>query len=446
MMDEQAELDEMARESMFALNRENGMTENEARELEVSVLQEPAGGMESESETLQRIYKGMTGEEAEELTQMGDVNPESKDLESKFDGTIYMDGTLSNDKLSAEDQSEPEIDISGEQGQGQDYQDFFARLIDSMAQIVGPDTELGSRLSDFADELEGNNVDGEQFRSDVDPDYYDLNKLNQSESGRDTVPFVEKGQDPESDRENITDQKPELHLPKEQKDAVSRQLLKFGEDDAKSDDKLNDLQQDVISPVRKKLFKDTMDQFRADPIAWKDGSPQKQRCADEHLGVLRGLETYNRAAKECIQETYSDDPEKMQQAIKGLERTMEAMVMPIYDVTYQNDKNYNFLSDKDKQELDNMHFDGMDVSYSEFAAKKDHKFDPLAMYANAGLDDPIESGKQAGEPESGSTKKGTDKPLESKSKPKDRGAEAEQEFASQLEKFKEQQSGLSISL
>lgn len=416
----------------------------------------------------------MSESEAEELAQMGDIDPQPKGPESMGPGLDEMvHAGIKPPSEFSDDHSDPEQEINPEtesidpetesidpENPTDNYHNFFARLIGGMAQIVGPDTELGSRLSDFADELEGSDADAEQFRSDIDPDYHDLNKLDKlngsgsKTDARDTVPFVEKGQDPKSDRENITEPESELraHITKEndrtmsdlaRKDVISKTFLTAG--------KTGDLggMPDMMSSMKKELFDDTLDKS-VGVDAWEDGSPQKQHCADTHMGMMRGLETYGRTARECIQETYSDDPEKMHQAMTGLERTMDALVPQAYDAVYQDNKGFDFLSERDRQELDAMHFDGVDVKYSEFAAKKDglNKHDDLAMYGNAGLDDPIEADKTGG-PEPGLDAKGADKPSGSKSKPgpiTDRRADAEREFASQLAKFKEQQSGLSISL
>ena len=473
-MDEQAQLDEMARESMFALNRENGMSEEEAKELEASTFESvqesvSANDLDTEAQKLQDTFAGMSESEAQELAQMGDIDPQSKDPESMGPGLDKMGyaGIKPPSGFSdGSDRSEQKVDTPEESesidpnAPTNNYHNFFARLIGGMAQIVGPDTELGSRLSDFASELEGSDADAEQFRSDIDPDYYDLNKLDKlngsgsKTDARDTVPFVEKGQDPESDRENITEPESELraHITKEndrtmsdlaRKDVLSETFLTAG--------KTGDLggMPDMMSSMKKELFDDTLDKS-VGVDAWEDGSPQKQHCADTHMGMMRGLETYGRTARECIQETYSDDPEKMHQAMTGLERTMGALVPQAYDAVYQDNKGFDFLSERDKQELDAMHFDGVDVKYSEFAAKKDglDKHDDLAMYGNAGLDDPLEADKTGG-PDPGLDDKGADKPSGFKSKPgpiTDRRADAEREFASQLAKFKEQQSGLSMSL
>jgi hypothetical protein len=472
-MQEQAQLDEMARESMFALNRENGMSEKEAKELEASTFESMQGAvsandLDTEAQKLQDTFAGMSESEAQELAQMEDIDPQSKGPESMGPGLDKMGYAGINppsEFSDGSDRSEQKVDTPEESesinlnAPTNNYHNFFARLIGGMAQIVGPDTELGSRLSDFASELEGSDADAEQFRSDIDPDYYDLNKLNGSGSktdARDTVPFVEKGQDPKSDRENMMDQKPEselrAHITKEndrtmsdlaRKDVLSETFLTAG--------KTGDLggMPDMMSSMKKELFDDTLD-HSVGVDAWEDGSPQKQHCADTHMGMMRGLETYGRTARECIQETYSDDPEKMHQAMTGLERTMGALVPQAYDAVYQDNKGFDFLSERDRQELDAMHFDGVDVKYSEFESKKDglDKHDDLAMYGNAGLDDPLEADKTCG-PEPGLDKKGADKPSGSKSKPgpiTDRRADAEREFASQLAKFKEQQSGLSMSL
>lgn len=445
MMDEQAELDEMARESMFALNRENGMSEEEARELDSSFLRGPdlQSGPDSESETLQRIYKGMTGEEADELTQMGDVSPDKP--MSSFKGTIYTDGTLDE---SPESQSEPAIDMSG--NQSQNYQDFFARLINSMAQIVGKDTELGSKLSNFANELEGKDINAEQYRSDVDPAYYDLNKLHDDEEQGQK----DRDKDLENDQEIGSEKEKGIEPDRESSDSHRG----VSESDIESIKSKLPLSKEALSEDFAKLGAPGADMSGYDKLA--DGmcnglekavsgldmndDSQKQESADKHMNLIRGLNAYDQVAKDCIQDTYKDDLDKMQQAMTGLERTLETMVPKAYDAVHEDDKKFDLLSDADKKELDDLKFDGLDMKYSEYTAKKDSadksKSDDLDLFGNAGLDDPLESDNKS----KSESKKDLGKSVGSK--PKDRGAEAEQAFASQLEKFREQQNGLSMSL
>ena len=94
-IDEQAQLDEMALESLFALNRENGMSEEEAKELEASTFESmqesvSANDLDTEAQKLQDTFAGMSESEAQELAQMGDIDPQSKDTESMGPGLDKM--------------------------------------------------------------------------------------------------------------------------------------------------------------------------------------------------------------------------------------------------------------------------------------------------------------------------------------------------------------------
>ena len=100
-------------------------------------------------------------------------------------------------------------------------------------------------------------------------------------------------------------------------------------------------------------------------------------------------------SKETIEKMYADNPSEKEQALTGLRKTMGVMIGMGYDMTYENNRDFNFLSDADKTELDNMKFEGIDMTYSDYVANRDGVAKPdaseLDMYANAGIDDALDT-------------------------------------------------------
>lgn len=467
----QVEEENMALESMRMLNREQGMDEEEALALE----QELYGGGVSESEILSE--NSVQADSVADMTADTMTNPSPVQNVSP---------------------TEPERQSDVQ------YSNFFARLINGVSQMVGPETELGAKLNEFANELEGKDATSEQFKDSVNEyGYHDFNELSEadladkpegvvsSNTGEksdvqdDTVGFVPKGEDPESDfeskmktddgvdlgygslglkesqlRTDITEKNDKVMSDFAREGVLSEGFLKAGEEHADMS-----AMNDMISDMRKELDQDTFDQM-VGIDAYDDGSPQKQHCADTHMGMMRGLKTYNDTAKECIEQTYADDPEKKEQAINGLKRTMQNLVPTAWDTCYDNNKRYGFLSESDKKELESMEFVGFQVDYADYeeymddkAIKRDFEHSKELsekseqdMYANAGLDDQLEADKPYDEPDKSSkSDKSEDKALDkgagkSEKSHRDRGAQAESLFGDQLKKFAQQENSMSISL
>lgn len=494
-MDSQAESNAMALESMRMLNREQGMDEEEALALE------------------QELYGGMVPG-----PDVSSENGVSQDVGAEFNVQQDPVADMTLDTMSDQNPVQDTLPTDPAEQQNPGYSNFFARLVNGVAQMVGPETELGMKLNDLANELEGKDATSEQFKDSVNEyGYHDFNELSEDNladkpegtmagksqdglSGNpdvdpnadpDTVPFVPKGTDPKADRQNavpgdvesgtgikadtpypldkndpesesklrtdITDKNDKIMSDFARQNVLSESFLKAGADDPDMSCMSN-----MIGSMRQELDQDTFDQM-VGIDAYDDGSPQKQHCADTHMGMMRGLKAYNDTAKECIEKTYADDPAKKEQAMNGLKRTMQELVPTAYDTCYDNDKRYDFLSESDKKELDSMEFTGVDVKYSDYTQHMDAKAmqERLAMsmesgsvqpgssgeqdlYANAGLDDQIEKSEDTPD-------KSEDKALDkgagkSEKSHRDRGAQAESLFGDQLKKFAQQENSVGLSL
>lgn len=352
-MQEYQEAEQMAQESMDALNEEQGVVLEPASEPDLS----------DSSEIV----------ESEELAD--DIN----------------------DNIVVEPESASVQELT--------YNNIFAKFIGSFANMVGPDTELGKKLSDFADSLDDNgSLPASQEQTDA-PLYHDLNDPDVVEF----IPADNKTEDKDKEDPNDdlqadkSDETSEMPYRKNITSYMTTGLsgvarltaedgvfLKAGQSDANMDY----IREDLCDIIRKDVDADTLDQTVGFD-AWDDGSPQKQHAADVHMSVMRGFQAYNDTAKETIEKMYADNPSEKEQALTGLRKTMGVMAGMGYDMTYENNRDFNFLSDADKIELDNMKFEGIDMTYSDYVANRDGVAKPdaseLDMYANAGIDDALDT-------------------------------------------------------
>lgn len=124
------------------------------------------------------------------------------------------------------------------------------------------------------------------------------------------------------------------------------------------------------------------------------GDTQKANVANAYMNVMRGISAYDTKAKETIDLKYADDPEMKEKALTGLGNMMQQTVADGYNMVGQADRIHNCLSDADRQELNNMSFTGVSLSYSDYQdLQQSHAYDAgsyspeEAMYGEAGLQD-----------------------------------------------------------
>lgn len=96
------------------------------------------------------------------------------------------------------------------------------------------------------------------------------------------------------------------------------------------------------------------------------GPEVQEQTAESYMSMMHGVQAYNDAAVQAIQEKYADDPRGMARATNGLAKTMRNMVGDAFDLLKDDDAALGFLSPEDKVELDQMSFTGVNVKYSEY--------------------------------------------------------------------------------
>lgn len=91
----------------------------------------------------------------------------------------------------------------------------------------------------------------------------------------------------------------------------------------------------------------------------------KTLMADSYMRMMSGLNSYDTGAKETIATEYVDDMEKQEKATRGLGKTLRTVTAPIYDSLKQMDKKYHFLSDEQKETLNNYQLTGV-TNYNDY--------------------------------------------------------------------------------
>lgn len=308
----------------------------------------------------------------------------------------YQDATLSDQTLQQDGSGVTEI--QGEIGetlgseQSQDFSNLLARFVDKVANFVGKDTSFGLKLSEMAKSLEGD-VSGAEALSDQvgtiqnAPQYHDLNHLGQD------------GISASSEAESALTIHNREVMSEAGREGVNSGFLA---DIANADNNTLNSVSDTVDDMAKDLETSTVNNM-AGVDAWEENSPQKQELSDKHMSFIRGIQSFNDAAKSEIETQFANDPEKMQESMNGLERFMGAVVPKAYDTLYDNNKMFGFLSESDKAELSCMNFEGV-MNYADYANQRDMQsggfsdigMEDASMYANAGIDDALGVGQDAG--------------------------------------------------
>ena len=109
-------------------------------------------------------------------------------------------------------------------------------------------------------------------------------------------------------------------------------------------------------------------------LAGTGQTPELQaQTADSYMAMMHGVQAYNDAAVQAIQEKYANDPRGMARATNGLAKNMRVMVTDAFNLLKDDDGALGFLSEADKAELDQMSFTGVNVKYSEYEKGMDLK-------------------------------------------------------------------------
>lgn len=289
---------------------------------------------------------------------------------------------------AATEQLEPEVDpmVTEQQAESENtnkFADVCANLFQKLANIFGEDTAIGEKLQEVADNIRGNYAE-------------DARKVQeealQAQSGADTATNTDSNATTEAASDEYVPTAEERLQRKEAEDYSNQNMRENAQLVARNDEFLD--MADATSKdfshmdngmvvMGERLQEDTM--ARLAPV--DAGAKEKSECANNYMTMMRGIKTYNDTALDEISERYKDDPEKLETAKQGLGNLMTRATGNAYAMIGGDNKQWDFLSEKDVQELDSMKLQGVDMTYSEYVKDRglqlESEKDDMSMYANA---------------------------------------------------------------
>lgn len=219
----------------------------------------------------------------------------------------------------------------------------MAPILETVGKVVGKDTDLGKSLIGFSDTLK--HVDGSGTTS--------------SKTG---------GKDNTDVTTDITSSAKSLSSAKSTD--ITTAMKNNGVNIAKQGTLLNiaetpesELQVSKgISEESVKALETTMNEKAVNGSLDEE---TKTLMADSYMRMMSGLNSYDTGAKETIATEYVDDTEKQEKATRGLGKTLRTVTAPIYDSLKQMDEKYHFLSDEQKETLNNYQLTGV-TNYNDY--------------------------------------------------------------------------------
>lgn len=329
-------------------------------------------------------YSADTYQDAMNLPADKMQNPAAMTLEHQSETMPENDATVNKD--TAKDvSSENTKDVTTEKK----YNNIFASMFHKVAIVFGPDSAIGSKFEEVANQLEdryGTNAHVVQQEamearmqrgngsiatdaSNVKTTSAEAETQGAKSKSEDYIPTVEK----QSSREEQLEASNE-HM-KESAD------LAVSDDDFLSMKDAKDSKFQVMTSsmnvMGRELQMDSAVRLTPDDATAEDYSD----VANNYMTMARGVKAYNDEALKGINEKYKDDPEKLETAKAGLGNLMNHVSENMYGIIGDSNKMNNFLSEADKKELDNMHLQGVTTTYSDYV--KEHQLEPEK---NTGLD------------------------------------------------------------
>lgn len=218
----------------------------------------------------------------------------------------------------------------------------MAPILETVGKVVGKDTDLGKSLIGFSDKLK--QVDGSgtalktggKDNTDVTTDITSSAKSLSSAKSTDITTAMK------NNGVNIAKQGTLLNIAEtpESELQVSKGI---SEESVKA----------LETTMNEKAVNGSLDE------------ETKTLMADSYMRMISGLNSYDTGAKETIATEYVDDTEKQEKATRGLGKTLRTVTAPIYDSLKQMDEKYHFLSDEQKETLNNYQLTGV-TNYNDY--------------------------------------------------------------------------------
>lgn len=290
---------------------------------------------------MQQVREQLNEEEL--LQENGDITP-------VFNKETAPDAT--SQTVDSQEQVQPTL--SETELNKTEFTNGFAKIFSVLANVVGKDTGLGMKLQEFAVDIQtqedvSNGVDGAV--------------LDGAKSGAALGAAVSGAQPAKTLEQAMATQATTQDMASEATAAVRDGLL---EDMAMSNPKTD--YSNLQSSMRVMGHNLSMDATLR--TGYMDSDETDTRSVSEnYMDMMRGLKSYNDTALQEIETVYADNPEGKANATKGLGNMMQAAVGTGYDIVLDSNKTFDFLSESDRQELNDMTFAGVtqDFASAEFA-------------------------------------------------------------------------------
>lgn len=322
-------------------------------------------------------YSADTYQDAMNLPADKMQNPAAMTLEHQSETMPENDATVNKD--TAKDvSSENTKDVTTEKK----YNNIFASMFHKVAIVFGPDSAIGSKFEEVANQLEdryGTDAHVVQQEAMEARMQRGNGSIATDASNVKTTSAEAETQDAKSKSEDYVPTA-EKQSSREEQLKASNEHMKESADLAVSDDDFLSMKDakdskfqvmtSSMNVMGRELQMDSAVRLTPDDATAEDYSD----VANNYMTMARGVKAYNDEALKGINEKYKDDPEKLETAKAGLGNLMNHVSENMYGIIGDSNKMNNFLSEADKKELDNMHLQGVTTTYSDYV--KEHQLEP----------------------------------------------------------------------
>lgn len=285
----------------------------------------------------------------------------------------------------------PDVDVkvTEQQESAKDTKQFsnvFAKLFHTLASAFNKDSEIGTKLEEVAEQLD----------STYGQDPYEVQSEALAENNMSTEQDITK-----SDSDVYV---PTIEEQKERQEALDvsngnmrRSAMLVASNDefvsmANAKDKDFTHMTADIQVMGMRLSENAMEKL----LPLDAGAKEKSEVANSYMTMMRGIKTYNDTALTEIETRYQDNPEKLEKAKQGLGNMMSRVGNEAYNIVGGANRQYDFLSEQDKIELDNLQLQGVDKTFSEYVNEnhlEPDKQDDIHKYADVGITSGLDVGK-----------------------------------------------------
>lgn len=329
-------------------------------------------------------YSADTYQDAINLPADKMQNPTAMTLENPSE-TMPNNNVTANKDATKDVSSENTKDVTTEKK----YNNIFASMFHKVATVFGPDSAIGSKFEEVANQLEdrygtdAHVVQQEAMEARMQRGNgsitTDVSNVKTTSAKSETQGVKSKSEDytPTAEKQSLRDEQ----LKASNKHMKESADLAVSDDDFLSMKDAKDSKFQVMTSsmnvMGRELQMDSAVRLTPDDATAEDYSD----VANNYMTMARGVKAYNDEALKGINEKYKDDPEKLETAKAGLGNLMTHASENMYGIIGDSNKMNNFLSEADKKELDNMHLQGVTTTYSDYV--KEHHLEPEK---NTGLD------------------------------------------------------------